>query len=136
MGNIAMMPDSRVPTEIGLMEAYLIEAHSIGGISGSPVFARRTMTLLWNDEISGPARTFHGLTGEIHLIGMMHGHWDVKESEINQVRLGHDRTGVNLGIAIMVPISKILETIHQPLLAELRREEEEEYLHRHAPTMD
>ncbi len=37
VGNIAMMPDEKVPTEGEPMEAYLIEARSMGGLSGSPV---------------------------------------------------------------------------------------------------
>ena len=32
MGSIAMLPDTPVPTEIGFMDAYLVEARSIGGI--------------------------------------------------------------------------------------------------------
>jgi hypothetical protein len=32
MGNIAMMPDEVIPTEFGDIEAYLVEARSIGGL--------------------------------------------------------------------------------------------------------
>jgi hypothetical protein len=39
VGNIAAMPERPVKTQLGLMEAYLIESRSIGGLSGSPVFA-------------------------------------------------------------------------------------------------
>lgn len=111
------------------MEAYLVEARSIGGISGSPVFARRTISVIWNDEISNrttPVKALHGLTGEVHLIGMMHGHWDVKESEINQARMvpTRDPQGVNVGIAIVVPMHKIIETINQPELAGRRKQED------------
>lgn len=38
IGNLAMIPDERVETTSGAMEAYLIEARSIGGMSGAPVF--------------------------------------------------------------------------------------------------
>ncbi len=38
VGNIAAMPEERVPTKFGMVEAYLIEARSTGGLSGSPVF--------------------------------------------------------------------------------------------------
>ncbi len=38
MGNIAMMPDEPVRTSIGMMESYLIEVRSIGGLSGAPRF--------------------------------------------------------------------------------------------------
>jgi hypothetical protein len=138
MGNIAMLPRFPVPTEIGLMDAYLVEARSIGGISGSPVFCRRTISLLWNDEVNKPPKALHGMTGDIHLIGMMHGHWDVKESEINQARIETTAKGqgVNVGIAIVVPLYKILETINQPELAEGRRAAEDEFIQDMSPTAD
>lgn len=124
-GSLAMLPATRVQTEAGFMEAYLIEARSIGGISGSAVFARM---------LTGQARSIHGLSGEVHLIGMIHGHWDVKESELNYPRIQPvDRgrlntSGINMGIAIVVPIEKVIETLHQPVLQEQRRVAEEEYL--------
>jgi hypothetical protein len=46
IGNIAMLPNERVYSrEYGFMEAYLIEARSLGGISGSPVFVRGTVNI-------------------------------------------------------------------------------------------
>ena len=38
MGNLAAYPQERVQVEGVEMDAYLIEARSIGGLSGSPVF--------------------------------------------------------------------------------------------------
>jgi hypothetical protein len=39
VGNIACMPEEPVKTkDYGLIDAYLIEARSVGGLSGSPVF--------------------------------------------------------------------------------------------------
>src|SRR5205085_3060301 len=44
-GSIAMMPRDKVPTgAFGEMEAYLAEGRSIGGLSGSPVFVRNTVS--------------------------------------------------------------------------------------------
>jgi hypothetical protein len=139
MGNIAMLPDVRVPSQLGLMEAYLIEARSIKGVSGSPVFARRTACLLFNDGRPGDsARTLHGMTGETHLIGVMHGHWDVKELEINQARiepLGIDRReqGVNLGIALVIPATKLIETLNRDDLMHMREEQEDIFLEQQRP---
>ncbi len=39
IGNICAMPKDKIVTELGNMYGYLIEARSIGGLSGSPVFA-------------------------------------------------------------------------------------------------
>lgn len=53
----------------------------------------------------------------------MHGHWDVKETDINEVRIRavhHDRLGVNVGIAVVVPAKKILEILNCPKLVEAR----------------
>src|SRR5437870_900956 len=43
-GTIAMLPEEQIQTSSGYMDAYLIEARSIGGISGSPVFVRNTIS--------------------------------------------------------------------------------------------
>jgi hypothetical protein len=60
-------------------------------------------------------------------VGMIHGDWDVKESDINQPHPKPDRRhGVNMGIAIVIPVEKILETINQPELKALRDRDEAE----------
>lgn len=41
-GNISMLPAQQLQTELGFGDVYLIEARSIGGMSGSPVFVRPT----------------------------------------------------------------------------------------------
>ena len=38
IGNISAMPGEKIQTKEALMDGYLIEARSIGGLSGSPVF--------------------------------------------------------------------------------------------------
>jgi hypothetical protein len=112
IGNIAGMPEEKVSTQIGDIEAYLIEARSIGGISGSPVFVNM-----------GIMRDRHGVleveklvdgmraVTPIYLLGMVHGHFD--------------KEGVNMGIGIVVPSWKILEVINQEyfLTAEKERRE-------------
>jgi hypothetical protein len=71
------------------------------------------------------------------LLGMMHGHWDIKESDLNKAFITHDRKhGVNLGIGIVVPAQKILETINQPELQEMRRKIEEDRIRKSVPGMD
>jgi hypothetical protein len=119
VGNIAMMPEEQIQTELGFADVFLIEAHSLGGISGSPVFVRPTINFKLPPEMarSGVNNAFwygHGAT----LLGLMHGHWDIRESEMNQAFFTHDRKhGVNMGIAIVVPAIKILETLFSPELA-------------------
>jgi hypothetical protein len=123
-GNIAMLPEEQIQTEMGYADVYLVEARSIGGLSGSPVFVRTD-----DDETgAGIKRT--------RLLGLMHGHWDIRESELNKAAIVHDRRGVNLGIGIVVPAGKILETINAPSALELRDVMEQKILRKSIPRTD
>jgi hypothetical protein len=127
-GNIAMMPEEQIQTELGYADVYLVEARSLGGISGSPVFVRHTVDFKVNHK-SGQTMDVFGAGLGATLLGLMHGHWDIRESEKNQAFFTHDRKhGVNMGIAIVVPAVKILETLHQPELVNMRREAERQML--------
>jgi len=118
MGNIAMMPDELVPTSMGNIETYLIEARSTGGLSGSPAFV------------------FKG--NRFYLLGLMHGHWDIPPQDKNDaLRVDEDTYGqVNMGIAIVVPAKKILEVLNQSKLVEMRRAADERRRKEMIPTLD
>lgn len=122
-GNIAMIPDERIPIRnFGDMEAYLIEARSIGGLSGSPVF-----TL---------ARSPEQIT--VLLMGLMHGHWAV-DSESVVDKISQDagiRAGVNVGIAIVTPASKITDIINGEELGKLLDEYEAREVAKNSPIPD
>jgi hypothetical protein len=121
-GNIAMMPPHAIQVDEGFAEVYLIEARSIGGMSGSPVFVRGT-TVLRNSKGEGLA----GLSNSNYLLGLIHGHWDIKESELNSPRFEQDRKrGVNLGIAVVVPAKHILDVINHPGLVAQRNQRDAE----------
>jgi len=123
-GNIAMIPDEQIQTELGFSDVYLVEGRSIGGLSGSPVFVRRTET--FKIELQGRLTEVH-CPGPYKLLGVMQGHWDIKESDINKPLIQHDRKhGVNLGIAIVTPAMKILEILNQPTMAKYREASEED----------
>lgn len=124
MGSVAMMPNELVPTQTwGDIEAYLIEARSIGGLSGSPAFVRATVK---------------GQHGEFYLLGLMHGHWDIPPSAKNdEAVIDSDEYGlVNMGIAIVVPAKKILEVLNQPELVRIRKEAHTKQRRKHLPTED
>jgi hypothetical protein len=113
-GNIAMMPTEPVPTrKYSPMEAYLAEGRSIGGLSGSPVFVRETINMEVADG-SGGKKYFYG-QGNIYLLGLMHGHWDVDLKKTEQIE------AVNLGVSIVVPAKKIREILYHPELVALRK---------------
>ena len=130
-GTIAMIPDEEIYVGSGFTSATLIEARSIGGISGSPVFARRTVDL----ELK-PESYMHGV-GRHYFLGLVHGHWDIRESEMNKPAAYHDSVrGVNMGIAVVVPAFKVLETINCPYLVEFRRQATEKWLSATCPGQD
>ena len=106
VGNIACFPEEKIRVkDFGEIEAILIEARSLGGLSGSPVFLNL-----------GPVRQ---IQGKLHfanddkpyyLLGMIHGHFDSRASAIDtpdneDCLLTEDR--VNTGIAIVVPFAQI-----------------------------
>jgi hypothetical protein len=114
MGNVAMMPDEVIPTEFGNIEAYLVEARSIGGLSGSPAFVRKTVPV--------------GIGG-FYLLGLMHGHWEIPTQRKNDLLMDDDLLGkVNMGIAIVVPANKILEILNHPELVRMREQHNRELL--------
>jgi hypothetical protein len=118
VGNIASMPEEKVYTNYGGIDAYLVEARSVGGLSGSPVFA-----------YIGPMRRIGGDTrlGRegplLYWLGLMHGHFELSELELDS--LGEDsltNMKINTGIAIVVPTWKILEVINQEVFLKEREE--------------
>ena len=87
------------------MVGYLIEARSIGGLSGSPVFVNMGLVRRIGGEVK------HSLgTTSILLLGLIHGHYDVKGADIDEIDEDAgipDR--VNTGIAIVVPFHDVAE---------------------------
>ncbi len=110
VGNIAAMDEEEVWTsEMGRIKAYLIEARSIGGLSGSPVFVYLGGFRLGEESIIARGGSL------LFLIGLIHGHYDVSESKIDDAEEDHKMpANVNMGIAIVVPWHKILEVFQHP----------------------
>jgi len=131
-GNISMMPRDKLPIEgFGEMEAYLAEARSIGGLSGSPVFARNTVDMPMQTA-EGESAKMSGLGGRLHLLGLMHGHWDLPATFSS----AEQAEAVNMGVAIVVPAKKILEVLYHPELVKMRKEHWESQKNGNTPTAD
>lgn len=112
IGNIAAMEGEKIQVEGFLMDAYLIESRSIGGLSGSPVFTHLGIIRKMNGQIQ------HHIGEEYHhLLGLICGHYDSKTSknDIFSEDIG-ENIRVNTGIAIVTPISKLVEMFDQPLV--------------------
>lgn len=105
VGSIAAMDDEEVQTdEVGKISAYLIEARSIGGLSGSPVFVHPGHTKVKDGSLMFREGK------EFFLIGLIHGHYDVDETKIDHAGV-KKLAQVNMGIAIVVPWYEILEVL-------------------------
>lgn len=97
------------------IEAYLIEARSSGGVSGSPVL------IYWPPICRGQKYTEAGLRFHFRLpliLGLVFGQYE-SDGEPPE---GRETSIINAGIAIVIPADKIRETIMQKKLADERKE--------------
>jgi len=115
LGAIAAMPEEPVRTQRGPIDAYLIEARSIGGLSGSPVFVNLGLVR----SIEGTVK-LASKSAPFYLLGLMHGHWRVETVTDLVVADGLREEIVNMGIGIVIPAYKINEVLDQPILKEPR----------------
>lgn len=118
VGNISAMPSEPIKTKYtGYIDAYLIEARSVAGLSGSPVIVVPDAALM----------LAKGLKGEwpqgAALLGLMHGHFDVQNLNEDVVADSDSSTrSVHTGIGVVVPAEKIIETVNHPELVAMRKE--------------
>ena len=131
VGTIAAMPSEPISVEIsgakGEMPAYLIEARSLGGLSGSPVFVNLGTFRLRDGQpqaARGPV---------FYLIGLIHGHYD--EPFSRKIGALTDKV-INMGIAVVVPMQQIREVLDQPIFLNQRIEDKEKYMKARTPTQD
>jgi hypothetical protein len=129
IGNIAAMPDEKVWTKYcGHTEAYLVECNSIGGLSGSPVFANLTDSPPVTMNVGGVNyETRDGVVDfrRYMVIGLMHGHWDLHN--LTDAAMDDDgaRESINTGVGVVIPVQKIIETLYHPQLIDIRQELDE-----------
>lgn len=134
-GTVAMLPGEKIPFGNSMIEAYLVESRSIGGLSGSPVFVRETMTIkvLSDFEASFMARTgrkfnpFDGSplqgVGQFFFFGSVIGHWSALPGFSELAPIEEEK--VNMGIAPIVPAHKIIEVLTQPEVVETMKKNDE-----------
>lgn len=109
VGSLAAIPDEPVKTKWGFIDAYLIELHSIGGLSGSPVFIHHPPVIIRKD---GQAQVITG--PRLNLLGVMQGHFDIPNLREDAVVDDGANGSINTGIGVVVPAHKIIETLNQP----------------------
>lgn len=109
VGSIAAIPAGIVHTRYSDVNAYLIEARSTGGLSGSPVFYSRDLHgRRFQNRGYEPPNAGRGL----HLLGYIEGHYDERD--------GGDK--INTGIAIVVPAADVLAALNHPTFADSRNQ--------------
>jgi hypothetical protein len=116
-GHIAALPDAgeRVPIKDAQgnkieAEAYLVEAQTLDGLSGSPVFTKESLVL----KDLGTHHGEHPHTyGALVLLGLYVGSWDGYPGEIlaSDKGLRSDKIRVPVGMGVVVPVQKIIEVI-------------------------
>jgi len=118
VGNISALPGEPVFTRYtGYISAYLVEARSISGLSGSPVFVLQNEAVMLANTLKSSAPQQHAA-----LLGLMHGHFDVPN--LNEDVVADEETperSVHTGIGVVVPVHKILETARHPELIAMRQ---------------
>lgn len=143
VGNIAAMPEEKVHSRIGFIDAYLVECRSIGGLSGSPVFVH----LGWDSKTEEESILLmtNKRPHQHYFLGLMHGHWkvDIPTTQSSEGNTEDSVTvdslineAVNMGIAIVVPAEKILEVIDQPMIKEKEDAKMKSLRDKYLPTLD
>ena len=74
--------------------------------------------------------------GRCFLLGLIHGHWKFSIPDVDAVEVDANDPVINTGIAIVVPVHKIMEGINHPKLAEQRAKIMEARKNETLPEMD
>ena len=98
-----MAPDDEIPVtnpktgQVVKTRGYLIEAQTLQGLSGSPVFIRYTNV----SGISSGMRRVVGYSNIVHLLRVWQGAWDGMSADILTEKLGRERR-VPVGIPVQL----------------------------------
>lgn len=117
IGNLAAIPREKVETDRGYVRAYLIEARSIGGLSGSPVFLHPAPVKF---NSSGQIKF---ATGNVeYFLGMMQGHHVTSNpTDIASPDDDYTPADMNTGIGVVIPADQIMDVIRLPKLEAQRK---------------
>lgn len=137
-GHVATLPDpnemvpvrDRITKKINACEVYLVEAQTLEGLSGSPVFTHAPVELTSIDVADQPEKMHPKAFGPVRLLGIYTGAWDGEPGTI----LASDRSlsgslRVPVGVGTVVPGTKLLELLRDDPKMKILRENSK---HRHA----
>lgn len=139
-GIISMLPREKVPSWDGtLIDSFLVEARSLSGYSGSPVFLNRQpgspYHMEWDEDAPDPQqalRSAPGKRGVIGLLGIDCGHYPdfrpVLQSDKERAATPELWVEQNSGIMYVAPIWKLADLLHLEDLVKIRREREQAWV--------
>lgn len=138
-GTIAALPDpkeripirSRITKKLVETETYLVEVHTLEGLSGSPAFVHETVGLSDDKGIFGSS------FGRARLLGVYVGSWDGEPGDI--LAADRDLRGnlrVPVGMGLVVPAVKLLELLRGPEMKKNRTIWKEKQIAARAATQD
>jgi hypothetical protein len=136
-GNIAMTPTDEIPVYDKLQKkvvptrGYLIEAQTLEGLSGSPVFVRYTNV----SGISSGRGRLVTYTDHVYLLGIWQSAWEGIPDDVLGQQIGVAGR-VPVGMGITIPAQRITETLAQPALVEERRRLSRELEEKNAASID
>jgi hypothetical protein len=123
-GNIAAVPSERIRDfRTGLdFHAYLVEVRSIGGLSGSPVFAYIGPGRV---DPNGSIARFD--VSYLILIGVVRGHWQHEEPIPFATVFADELDKVNWGIAVVTPAAELEPILYSEFFVRQREISDNEY---------
>jgi hypothetical protein len=123
-GHVAMTPGEDIPIYNTTTKktintrGYLVEAQTLEGLSGSPVFVRYTNP---TGMSSGVGRVV-AYTDSVFLLGVWQGAWDGIPGDILSEEIGSNNRRVPVGMGITIPSRRITEVLELPELKERRQQ--------------
>jgi hypothetical protein len=117
--------DWRDPKEERVIEVhgYLVEANTLPGTSGAPVFIRRSVEL--SKAAHGTVRTW--AHGTVWLLGVWQGSWHGDPNRLINLPASADRLVTPIGMGVVVPTTKLIEVFEQEKLVNKRAAEKAEH---------
>ena len=138
-GHIARMPYDPVPIKMDPAEnaafvpvrAYLAEAASWGGQSGSPAFV-----FFAPDRVPGTI-SVGGPTSGFALLGLVHGHYPYRQKiKITSGDVsGEGRVDFNLGLSVLITAQDIVTVLNSEVYMERRQKAAEDHRRRMRPRL-
>jgi len=143
-GHISRMPDKlKLPRDRGTSSfetvAYLIESHSWGGHSGSPVFFMYPMTAQKTVPTDGGNTTMVIIGNCVGLLGLVSAHYTIPiEAEVTGDVLGKIETKLNSGIMVVTPADAVRQLLLEceDFVEDRKRRQKESDDNKPMPSMD